>query len=175
MVAAKIENSRTLLMRNHKELPEGVARELSRLAKAALDPESIESLLGLEGAAARVYFSVFDGMLKRRDDFGAGESMSFDFKGRNRRPPLDPVNAMLSLAYSLLAKEATVACLSVGFDPYLGLLHQPRFGRPSLALDLIEEFRPIVADSVVLWAINNGVVSGKDFIKRGPAVALKSH
>ncbi len=79
-----------------------------------------------------------------------GGQFAFDFAGRNRRPPRDPVNALLSLAYSMLAKDLTVACYAVGFDPYVGFYHQPRFGRPALALDLMEPFRPLIADSAVL-------------------------
>ena len=80
----------------------------------------------------------------------------FDFVGRNRRPPRDPVSALLSYAYSLLAKDFTVTCQAVEFDPYLGFYHQPRYGGLSLALDLMEEFRPIIGDSVVIGLINNG-------------------
>ena len=97
---------------------------------------------------------------------------SFDFETRNRRPPTDPVNALLSYAYSLLAKDLTVICWAVGLDPFLGFFHRPRYGRPALALDLEEEFRPLVADSTVITAINTGVVSPGDFVRRGPAVAL---
>jgi CRISPR-associated protein Cas1 len=96
----------------------------------------------------------------------------FDFQQRNRRPPRDPVNALLSFAYSMLTREWTVALQSVGFDPYLGFFHQPRYGRPALALDLMEEFRPLVADSVVLTAINNGEVRKEDFIRAMGAVSL---
>ena len=92
--------------------------------------------------------------------------------GRNRRPPRDPVNALLSLGYSLLAKDLTVACYAVGFDPYVGFYHQPRFGRPALALDLMEPFRPLIVDSAVLTAINTGMVTAGDFVRAGGAVAL---
>jgi CRISPR-associated protein Cas1 len=112
-------------------------------------------------------------MLKAKGASGSASEWRFDFTGRNRRPPLDPVNCMLSYAYSLLAKDLAVACLIVGFDPFMGLYHRPRYGRPALALDLMEEFRPIVADSVALWAANNGVVSPGDFVRRGPAVAFR--
>ena len=98
----------------------------------------------------------------------------FDFTTRNRRPPTDPVNALLSLAYSLLAKECTLAATAVGLDPYVGFYHQPRHGRPALALDLMEEFRPIIADSAVITAINNRFVSPADFVTAGRAVNLNS-
>ena len=97
---------------------------------------------------------------------------NFNFTHRNRRPPTDPVNAMLSLAYSLLSKDCTLAALAVGFDPYVGFYHQPRFGRPALALDLMEEFRPLIAESTVLSCINNRVITGKDFVRAGEAVNL---
>ena len=98
----------------------------------------------------------------------------FHFEHRNRRPPTDPINAMLSLAYSLLAKDCTLAALAVGFDPYLGFYHQPRFGRPALALDLMEEFRPLIAESTVLSCINNRVISENDFVRAGDAVNLSA-
>ncbi len=98
---------------------------------------------------------------------------TFDFTHRNRRPPRDAVNALLSLAYSVLAKDLTVISHTVGFDPYLGFYHQPRFGRAALALDLMEPFRPLIADSAVLSAINTRMISPRDFIQVGPAVALK--
>jgi CRISPR-associated protein Cas1 len=98
---------------------------------------------------------------------------SFDFVNRNRRPPRDAINALLSLAYSMLSKDLTIVCHAVGFDPYLGFYHQPRFGRPALALDLMEPFRPLIADSAVISAVNTRMVTLKDFIQVGPAAALK--
>src|SRR5437879_11639210 len=101
-------------------------------------------------------------MLKAEDE--SKSELSFDFQTRNRRPPRDPVNALLSLAYSLLSKDFTVACAAVGFDPMMGFYHQPRFGRPALALDLMEPFRPLIAESAVLNAINTRMVTPKDFV-----------
>ncbi len=101
-----------------------------------------------------------------------GHSEEFSFEGRNRRPPRDPVNAMLSFAYALLLRDTTVAAIAAGLDPQVGYLHQPRFGRPSLALDLAEEFRPLIADSAVVMAINNGEVREGHFVRRGGAVGL---
>lgn len=170
MISAKIDNCRTMLMRNHADLPLRVAADLKQLSESARKVKSPESLLGVEGMAARTYFSMFEGMLK--DDGRQG--WRFDFNGRNRRPPLDPVNALLSYAYSLLVKDLTVTLNSIGFDPFLGFYHTPRYGRPALALDIMEEFRPIIADSVVLWIINNRVLSQDDFVKRGKAAALTS-
>lgn len=178
-VAGKIRNQRVMLMRNHVEPP---AQALKRLRGATKNdcPAAAgrQSLLGIEGAAAALYFKHFDGMLKAKDD-GEAENheegaLSFDFQSRNRRPPRDPVNALLSLAYSLLAKDCTIAAAAVGFDPYVGFYHQPRYGRPALALDVMEEFRPLVADSAVLTAINNGMVGPGDFVRAGKAVNLSS-
>ena len=105
------------------------------------------------------------------DEIG-GTWLRFDFEGRNRRPPRDPVNALLSLGYSLLAKDLTITCAAVGLDPYLGFYHQPRHGRPALALDLMEPFRSLVVDSTVITAINNRMIEPKHFVSAGDAVAL---
>jgi CRISPR-associated protein Cas1 len=179
-VHGKIRNQRTLLMRNHLDAPKQTLRQMKSAAHAALHAHSIPSLLGIEGAAAQAYFGQFDGMIKhraespRKADQDAGQQIQFpfDFKGRNRRPPRDPVNALLSLAYSLLSRDATLAAYSAGFDPYVGFYHQPRFGRPALALDLMEEFRPIIAESVVLTLINNGMLQENDFYRAGQSVTL---
>lgn len=167
-IQAKILNCRTLLRRNHPGVPEKVLRELAALAKRAGRANSVEVLLGLEGTAARTYFAHFAGMLKPR----GGAIGGFDFEGRNRRPPRDPINAMLSLAYAMLTKDTMVTLLAVGFDPYLGFYHAPRYGRPSLALDLMEEFRPLVGDSVVIGVINNGEIDEGDFLRRAGAASL---
>ena len=178
LVVGKIRNQRTLLQRNHIEPPQVALRQLKVLAEKAETVTELESLLGIEGSAARVYFSEFAGMLKAGDNNddahrGGATEFCFDFTQRNRRPPRDPVNALLSLAYSILVKDLTITCYSMGFDPYWGFYHQPRFGRPALALDLMEPFRPLIADSVVLTAINTGMVTTEDFIRSGPSVALK--
>ncbi|PIX01556.1 MAG: CRISPR-associated endonuclease Cas1, partial [Hydrogenophilales bacterium CG_4_8_14_3_um_filter_62_83] len=128
----------------------------------------LDELLGIEGIAARRYFQHFANLIKKDDD----PTLSFDFMGRNRRPPKDPVNAMLSFAYAMLTREWHIALSAVGLDPYRGYYHQPRFGRPALALDMMEPFRPLVADSTVLMAINNGEVRGTDFIHAAGACAL---
>jgi CRISPR-associated protein Cas1 len=180
-VHGKIRNHRTLLMRNHLEPPEPIILKLKRASEDALAAASIEELLGIEGAAASQYFQQFSGMVKVEDDLPGLEmpgkdakqlAFNFNFTNRNRRPPTDPVNAMLSLAYSMLAKDCTLAALAVGFDPYIGFYHQPRFGRPALGLDLMEEMRPLVAESTVLSCINNRVVTEKDFVRAGQAVNL---
>jgi len=168
-VSGKIRNQRTLLRRNARELPENLLYRLAFWRKRAERETSLESLLGVEGTAARDYFTNFALMFKQS---GGDKSPAFDFNARNRRPPRDPVNALLSFLYSMLAKEMLVALVGVGFDPYQGFYHQPRYGRPALALDLMEEFRPLVADSVVIGLINNGEVRQSDFLTRAGAVAL---
>jgi CRISPR-associated protein Cas1 len=167
IVEQKIRNQRTLLRRNSQEVPAQSLQMLRHLARKAREAASAEELLGIEGSAARVYFSRFGEMLRR----GEG-AVGFQMTGRNRRPPRDPVNALLSLAYALLAKDLTIVLAAVGFDPFCGFYHAPRYGRPSLALDLMEPFRPLVADSVVIGAINNGIVQARDFTRRVGAVSL---
>ncbi len=247
MVQGKIRNQRTLLMRNHLSPPPLALARMKHAAQSALEAREAAELLGIEGAAALVYFENFAGMIKSGDASGAGganideiivgdgptagtgeppptttatttpktaaakvttadgpvgdgsaemaapagkskrsgagrgsrdaagqQFFSFDFTRRNRRPPRDAVNALLSLAYSLLARDCTVAAHAVGFDPYVGFYHQPRFGRPALALDLMEEFRPLIADSVVLTAINTRVIGPGDFVRAGDAVNLSA-
>jgi CRISPR-associated protein Cas1 len=177
LVAGKIQNQRTMLQRNHIEPPGPVLAALKQLVAEAHAAESLDALRGIEGHASHLYFGNFAGMIKPGDEPAAGGAaraqFSFDFINRNRRPPRDAVNALLSLAYAVLTKDLTITCLAVGFDPYLGFYHQPRFGRPALALDLMEPFRPLIADSAVLSAINNRMVTPGDFLQAGPAVALK--
>ncbi len=174
LVAGKIRNQRTMLLRNHVEPPEAELRELKRLVEDVETADSLGELLGLEGWAARIYFGLFGGMIKRESehDLDVGPELAFDFGSRNRRPPRDPVNALLSLGYSLLAKDLTVACHAVGFDPMIGFYHQPRHGRPALALDLMEPMRALIADSAVLSAVNTRMVSERDFVTAGQAVSL---
>ncbi len=168
-VEGKIRNCRTLLRRNHPEPPLAALTEMSRLLRQATKAETSGTLLGLEGAAAKVYFAHFPAMLKPK---GEEAIAAFNFTNRNRRPPTDPVNAILSFVYAVLIKDVTVVLQTTGFDPYLGFYHRPRYGRPALALDLAEEFRPLIGDSVVLTLINKGEVDAKDFLHRAGAVAL---
>lgn len=198
LVSAKIRNQRTLLMRNHAQPPKKAIQFLKALQYDVRAAKRLDTLLGIEGVAARTYFEHFAGMIKRKSEidpldeapWGAPSKpetdaedskvspnrwLTFDFMGRNRRPPRDPVNALLSLGYSLLAKDLTVICAGVGLDPYLGYYHQPRYGRAALALDLMEPFRPLVVDSAVLSAINNRMVDPSDFILAGHAVALTAN
>lgn len=156
IVRCKIHNQRVLLMRNG-DPPDAVLRDLANLRDSCGDSANLDSLRGKEGAAAAAYFRHFHTMLK-----GSG-AVDFDFQGRNRRPPKDPVNALLSQGYSILAKELAGVCQVVGLDPFIGFFHEPRYGRPALALDLMEEFRPLIADSVVISLINRQELGKGDF------------
>lgn len=173
IVRAKLANQRALLMRclrgeeSGRGSDEPAARALAELLPRVDRATDAGTLLGLEGQGAALYFGEFNRFLKARPPGG-----EFDFRSRNRRPPRDPVNALLSFAYALLAKDCFSALCTVGFDPYLGFYHTGRHGRPSLALDLMEEFRTVIADSVVLTLINNRVVDPGDFLTWREAVQL---
>jgi len=169
VVEGKIRNSRTLLRRNSRAPVDAQVASLAALAAGALTATLPATLLGIEGAAARIYFDAFTAMLgPARVTMG----LQFQASGRNRRPATDPVNALLSFTYSLLVKDLVAVCIGVGLDPYLGVYHRPRHGRPALALDLMEEFRPLICDSVVIGLLNNGEVGPADFTQRGAAVWL---
>ena len=179
LVAAKVRNARTMIRRNWRgdeEARQPVLNALRRVAERARSAPDANTLLGLEGEAAAIYFRAFSGLLKAPDAEDAGSTPAlpaFRFERRNRRPPTDPVNALLSFAYAMLTRTFAVALSAIGFDTYLGFYHRPRYGRPALALDLMEPFRPIVADSTVLQAINNGEVRPDDFLHGGAGTALK--
>jgi CRISPR-associated protein Cas1 len=170
LVADKAENQRTLLRRNAPadSANDRALADIDDLAARIAGMDSLETLLGIEGAIAAAYFGRFSTLLKPRD-FDA----QWDFAGRNRRPPRDPVNAMLSFGYALLAKECTVALLAEGLDPWWGLYHQPRHGRPALALDIMEPFRPAIVDSAVISAINTGMVQRSSFDTSSSGCILK--
>ena len=159
IVAAKIRSSRNLLMRflrtyeDDLEVKNVSAKMLHNL-RMLQDARSKEELLGIEGEAARNYFSVFNLLIRNKD---------FSFDARTRRPPKDPVNSLLSFLYSIFAKEISGALQGVGLDPQMGVFHMPRPGRDSLALDLLEEFRSPIIDRFVLSIINRGQISLKDF------------
>jgi CRISPR-associated protein Cas1 len=164
VVRAKLANQRTLLMRSLRDddargSDERAARDMAELLRRLDDATSLESVLGLEGQGAALYFGEFARFLK-----SGPTPTGFDFKHRLRRPPPDPINALLSFAYALLTKDCFAALCAVGLDPYLGFFHQIRHGKPSLALDLMEEFRSVIADSVVLTLVNNRLVDADDFI-----------
>lgn len=175
MIGAKTTNARTVLTRFLRDHPLSPEREAVRAAadhlkqslSAIHNAESDDALRGLEGVNAGCYFSVFDAMILQ------GKS-DFHFTGRDRRPPCDPVNALLSFAYSIFANECASALSAVGLDPYVGFLHTDRPGRKSLALDLMEEFRSVMCDRFVLSLINLRQIRSADFtIKENGAVLLR--
>ena len=157
-IRGKLKNYRNTLLRGQREYPELDFEKALTQVEQAITPldrtTSIDSLRGLEGSGSAAYFGCFNRLI-RVDDF--------QFEARRRRPPTDPVNALLSLGYSLLRHDIQSAVNLIGFDPYLGYLHTQRYGRPSLALDLMEEFRPLVVDAVVLSALNRKAIAPADF------------
>ncbi|MEI7767934.1 MAG: CRISPR-associated endonuclease Cas1 [Phycisphaerae bacterium] len=157
LIRAKIINQRTMLMRNHPALPPSVAPALADLVTGLECVQSSAELLGMEGQAASLYFQYFGGMFK------GPESQQFEQHGRMRRPPPDPINASLSMAYMMLVHDCVTGLRLAGLDPGLGAFHVPRPGRPALALDLMEPFRPLVADSMTLSAFNRGEYSPGHF------------
>lgn len=166
-VIGKIKNSRTILRRNARDVTQETLKNLSEIIHKASNAKSVDELMGFEGMAARIYFGNFSKLLKIDEG-----QLDFDFQERNRRPPRDEVNALLSYLYALLAKDLTITSLIVGLDPYLGFLHKPKYGKPALSLDLMEEFRPIICDSVAISVLNTKEIGKDDFIKRGGAVSL---
>lgn len=167
LVTAKGANQRTILRRNATLTSNTDLDQMAELLGKVPAAPSCEHLLGLEGNLAARYYANFARLLSPRDF-----ETEWDFTTRNRRPPKDPVNALLSFGYAMLAKEATVALLAEGLDPWWGLYHKPRHGRPALALDLMEEFRPLVVDSAVITAINTAMVAAKDFQRSNAACLL---
>jgi len=169
VVVAKIINQRTLLMRNHAVLPPRVASDLQFCVVAAERATSIDELRGHEGNAAAIYFQHFAGMFKE----GVKEiAARFDANGRRRRPPPDPINAVLSFGYSMLTNESTSACRLASLEPTLGALHATRPGRPALSLDLMEPFRPLIADSIAVSAFNRGELTEGHFLDTAAGCAL---
>lgn len=169
LVTAKIANQRTLLMRNHVDLPGVVAHEMACVLSAAEKAGTVEEIRGHEGNAARIYFANFAGMFK-----GEAEPIArqFDQNGRQRRPPPDPINAVLSFAYSMLSNDCIAACRLASLEPTLGAFHVTRPGRPALALDLMEPFRPLAADSVAVLAFNRGELTEGHFLRTATGCAL---
>lgn len=167
-VRAKAQNQRTFLRRNTTADLDAPLNEMRRLIERLDACADTEELMGVEGTIAALYFANWGSMLVE----GPARE-AFSPTSRNRRPPRDPVNAMLSFGYALLAKEVTVALMAEGLDPYWGFLHRPRHGRPALALDVMEEFRPLVVDSAVLSAINTGMVASGDFVICAAGCAMK--
>jgi CRISP-associated protein Cas1 len=158
-IRGKLKNYRNLLLRKSRQQSEvdvdAGLHQIETSLKALDKTSTIDKLRGYEGSGSAAYFSCFDRLIFRPQ---------FSFNGRNRRPPTDPVNSLLSLGYALLRHDIQSAVNIVGFDPYLGYLHYERYGRPSLALDLMEEFRPLIVDSMVLMALNKHHLHPEDFI-----------
>lgn len=166
LVVSKIANQRTLLMRNHGSLPERVPKEMAREAERARNADSIDALRGHEGQAAALYFDQFAGMLK------GPLAAEFDAHGRQRRPPPDPINSCLSLAYTMLTHECVSALRLARLEPAIGAFHVSRPGRPAFALDLMEPFRPLIADSVTVSAFNRGELTEGHFLRTSSGCAL---
>ncbi|MBT3322845.1 MAG: CRISPR-associated endonuclease Cas1 [Anaerolineae bacterium] len=160
IVHGKILNQRTLVQRHAKQgrWAKRALVGMGTMAERAKNARSVEELRGLEGQGAKEYFGLLRQMLRPPEDGG-----SWRFERRAYYPPPDPVNALLSFAYTLLLRDLVTACELAGLDPYLGCLHEIDYGRPSMALDLIEEFRPIIADSIVLFVVNRPMVRLSDF------------
>jgi CRISPR-associated protein Cas1 len=178
LVAAKIANQRAVLQRGLRDHGDDFTPDKRADVEAAVDRlglilrrvallnEGVEALRGAEGEAAYRYFAVFDNLVRAADP-------EIRFRGRSRRPPLDPVNALLSFLYTLLTHDCRSAAESVGLDPSVGFLHRDRPGRPSLALDLMEELRPVLADRLALSLMNRRQIRARDFeIRDGGAVLL---
>jgi CRISPR-associated protein Cas1 len=166
VVSAKIANQRTLLLRNHPALPATASAELAREARNAARAETTEAVRGHEGRAAAVYFGLFPGMIR------GPLAEEFEAHGRRRRPPPDPVNACLSMAYAMLAHECTAALRLARLEPSIGGFHVSRPGRPALALDLMEPFRPLIADSLAITCFNRGELTAGHFLRTASGCAL---
>jgi CRISPR-associated protein Cas1 len=161
IVQGKLRNMTTFLLRRGRDYGEiqlkSAAASIKSLTASLSSAKEAAVVRGIEGAGARIYFSVFNHLLRNPD---------FSFKTRNRRPPLDPVNALLSFVYTLLTNEVISAIKVCGLDPYLGALHEISYGRPSLACDLVEEYRSLIGDRFVLGLLNRKMIKPDDFLYR---------
>jgi CRISPR-associated protein Cas1 len=175
IVGGKIQNSRQIVLRGAREADDPADADALRKTADALGNavtrlpqcEDVDTVRGIEGESARNYFSTFDRMVKE-------DRETFKMDGRNRRPPLDPVNALLSFLYALVMTDCVAAAEGVGLDQQMGFLHELRTGRAAMALDLMEELRSVLADRLVLTLINRRQVSAKDFTQRsGGAVQME--
>jgi CRISPR-associated protein Cas1 len=178
-VLGKVSNQRSVLMRALRdygdeysvEAKQAIDATVRRLAlvvrRVELSNEPVEILRGLEGEAANLYFGVFNHLIRSEDP-------DMRFRGRSRRPPLDPINALLSFLYTLLTHDCRSAAESVGLDPAVGFLHRDRPGRPGLALDLMEELRPVLVDRLTLSLVNRRQLRGKDFETRDGGAVMMS-
>lgn len=166
-VTGKIHNCRSVIERAVRDYPlrldcdrlKDISQKLSHSMQLAKECRDMESLRGIEGEAAKLYFSAFDDLILQQKEY-------FFFKERSKRPPLDNVNALLSFLYTLLANDITAALETTGLDPYAGFLHRDRPSRASLALDIMEELRPLLADRVALSLINKKEITEKGFIQK---------
>ena len=174
MVAGKLQNARSVVMRAAREAKTGTDREALQAtadvqAQSILKVQqatSVDTLRGVEGYGAKAYFGSFSAMVRTHKE-------TFELTSRSKRPPKDPINALLSFVYTLLANECVSACEGVGLDPQMGFLHALRPGRPALALDIMEEFRAPLADRLVLTLVNRGQIKPKDFeVRPGGSVYL---
>lgn len=167
IIWAKIYNSISLLKRGAKDhnekinsnLVKGAISKLKKILDCIDNTDSLNQLRGIEGDAAKIYFAALDELILKNKDI-------FFITGRNRRPPRDPVNALMSFFYSVLTNEVKSSLQNIGLDPYVGFMHSDRPGRPSLALDIVEELRSSEVDRFILKVINLGQVSSNDFIKK---------
>jgi len=166
LVAAKIANQRTLLLRNHASLPSSVPADLAGEAEKATRATSIDVVRGHEGQAAAIYFAHYAGMFKSK------LAQEFDVNGRQRRPPPDPINSCLSMAYTMLTHECVAALRLASLEPSIGAFHASRPGRPALALDLMEPFRPLIADSITISAFNRGELTEGHFLRTAAGCML---
>lgn len=166
-VKGKLKNMRTLLLRGTRkgrtQEAEQVCSQLKQIILKLEKSSNLDELRGFEGMGSRIYFSQFKHLI----------SNGFVFNKRTRRPPRDPVNALLSFLYMMLFNEVQTAVYLCGFDPYMGFLHKEKYGKPALVLDLMEEFRPVVVDSLVLTLINKRIVKTTDFVNVCGAVEIK--
>lgn len=175
VLVGKLANSRTVLQRAVRDHGDKIdvnkisiaSDHISALLRNMGSDMPLDSLRGMEGDAARVYFGAFDHLIVNKNN-------GFSFKGRNRRPPLDPVNCLLSFVYTLLLHDVRSALESVGLDSAVGYLHRDRPGRPGLALDMMEEFRPVVADRLVLSLVNRGQAAERDFVTQETGAVIMS-
>lgn len=167
IVEGKIKNSKALVQRYMRNHPEADLEEVETALNSCIEEVDrktrLSSLVGVEGRASAIYFQAFGKMLRK----------GLQFEARSRRPPLDPVNSLLSLGYSLITNEMFSVITSIGFDPYIGFLHGIEYGRPSLALDLIEEFRHSVIDRLTIELVNKDILTQEDFEEREGGVYLK--
>ncbi len=169
LIAAKIRNQRALLMRNAKEIPEQALASLAQEIKSIETAPSIDSIRGHEGQAAAIYFAHFSKMLP------PPFAEQFQLNGRKRRPAPDAANAVLSFAYTMVAHECTTALRIARLEPSIGALHSSRPGRPALSLDLMEPFRPLIADSIVITGLNRAELRPGHFVNTAAGVALTDH